>query len=222
MTSPPCHVTNFQVKFWSVIAFLYFHNANSYMIALLSRPIQQLSSSTPFSSSTTTLPSIILHSHTSLVHHGGWWSCPQGRILLHSSPPVSLCCIHPWRLFLFPCPWVCPFYIKKLSNGFFLDLHRNNQGIPKWEKAVEGISGAAVIYTAFAVIFTCFLGGVTVFSALGILLDLLFLGGFIAIAILGRGGLRSCRGSPNSIFGQGYRKACKLEKGVFVVAVIGA
>lgn len=39
---------------------------------------------------------------------------------------------------------------------------------------------------------------------------------------MGRGGLRSCKGSPNSIFGQGYRKACKLEKGVFVVAVIGA
>lgn len=115
-----------------------------------------------------------------------------------------------------------PFWSNKLPNWLDLDLHRNNQGIPKWEKAVEGISGAAVIYTAFAVIFTCFLGGVTFFSALGILLDLLFLGGFIAIAILGRGGLRSCRGSPNSIFGQGYRKACKLEKGVFVVAVIGA
>lgn len=112
--------------------------------------------------------------------------------------------------------------ISSQTDLSYIDLHRNNQGIPKWEKAVEGISGAAVIYTAFAVIFTCFLGGVTIFSALGILLDLLFLGGFIAIAIMGRGGLRSCRGSPNSIFGQGHRKACKLEKGVFVVAVIAA
>lgn len=112
--------------------------------------------------------------------------------------------------------------ISSQTDLSYIDLHRNNQGIPKWEKAVEGISGAAVIYTAFAVIFTCFLGGVTIFSALGILLDLLFLGGFIAIAIMGRGGLRSCRGSPNSIFGQGHRNACKLEKGVFVVAVIAA
>ena len=37
-----------------------------------------------------------------------------------------------------------------------------------WEKAVEGLSGAAVLYTIFAVVLTCCLGGISVFAFLAI------------------------------------------------------
>ncbi len=90
-------------------------------------------------------------------------------------------------------------------------------------RAVEGMAGAAVIYTAFAVILTCFLGGVTFFAFLALLLDLAFMGCFIAIAVLTRGGARSCSGrNVPSPIETGNSKACKLETTVFAVAIIAA
>lgn len=87
-------------------------------------------------------------------------------------------------------------------------------------KAVEGMAGGAVIYTGFAVILTCFLGGFTFFAFLAVLLDVLFVGAFVAIAILTRGGVRSCGGSsPPSVLGPGNRTSCRLETAVFAVAI---
>ena len=87
-------------------------------------------------------------------------------------------------------------------------------------KAVEGIAGGAVIYTAFAVLLTCFVGGKTFFAFLAVLLDILFVGGFIAIAVLARGGIHSCSGSsPPSPLGPGNRASCRLETAVFAVAI---
>ncbi|KAL8940617.1 MAG: hypothetical protein Q9216_002730 [Gyalolechia sp. 2 TL-2023] len=65
-------------------------------------------------------------------------------------------------------------------------LTHRNASIPTWMKAVEGMAGGAVIYTGFAVILTCFLGGFTFFAFLAVLLDILFVGAFVAIAILTR------------------------------------
>jgi hypothetical protein len=78
-----------------------------------------------------------------------------------------------------------------------------DQGIPTWEKAVEGISGVAVLYTIAAVVLTCCLGGITFFAFTAILLDILFVGGFIAIAILTRHGAGSCTGIVNTPLGRG-------------------
>ncbi|KAL8922367.1 MAG: hypothetical protein Q9208_005220 [Pyrenodesmia sp. 3 TL-2023] len=61
---------------------------------------------------------------------------------------------------------ICSYWMGVLSN--------RNSSIPTWMKAVEGISGGAVIYTAFAVILTFFLGGKAFFAFLGLLLDILF------------------------------------------------
>ena len=94
--------------------------------------------------------------------------------------------------------------------------------IPRWEKAVEGISGAAVIYTAFAVILTCFLGGIAGFSLLGIVLDILFCGAFVAIAILARGGKNACGGVNDSPIGPGNHTSCQLLRVAFIVAIIAA
>lgn len=44
--------------------------------------------------------------------------------------------------------------------GYFLSvLADRNEFIPKWEEATIGISGGIVLYTVFAILLTCFLGG---------------------------------------------------------------
>ncbi len=87
-------------------------------------------------------------------------------------------------------------------------------------KAVEGIAGAAVIYTAFATLMTCFLGGLTFFALLAILLDLCFLGAFVAIAVLARGGIHTK--AVDSPLGNQTARDAKLQTAAFAVAIIGA
>ncbi|MCJ1276539.1 hypothetical protein MMC21_004345 [Puttea exsequens] len=123
---------------------------------------------------------------------------------------------------------ILEFCIAALILGIFsyylavLSRRAGNGAIPKWEKAVEGISGVAVVYTAFAVILTCFLGGIAFFSFLGIALDICFIGGFLAIAVLADGGRHSCGRTNNSPIGPGEHLSCQLQRVAFIVAVIGA
>lgn len=110
---------------------------------------------------------------------------------------------------------------KRLVVDFMPDLTRHDKSIPTWMKAVEGISGAAVIYTGFAVLLVCFLGGITFFTIFGLLLDLLFLGGFVAIAVLARGGAKTCTGARSPLFNNRIRD-CRFQKAVFAIAIAGA
>ena len=84
------------------------------------------------------------------------------------------------------------------------------------------MSGAAVIYTAFAVFLTFFIGGITFFAILAVVLDLCFCGCMIAIAVLTRGGADSCGSVNDSPLGPGRRNSCQLERVVFAVSIIGA
>ncbi|KAF2762301.1 hypothetical protein EJ05DRAFT_473213 [Pseudovirgaria hyperparasitica] len=119
--------------------------------------------------------------------------------------------------------------------------------ITNQEKAIEGMSGAAVLYTILAVLFTCCLGGVTFFAFLAIVLDVLFCGAFIAIAIMTRDAT-SCTGNVETPFGNGpsnspssgfdgdfgigsndtqtyavsLGRACRYNQVCFAVAIIGA
>jgi len=112
-------------------------------------------------------------------------------------------------------------------------IHRNNIYVPIWVRAVEGIAGAAVIYTFLAVFLTFFLGGVMFFAFLGIVLDLCFCGAFIAVAVLARDGAYSCSGRVSTPLGNGnasslgiggshLNRICKLEKAIFAVAIANA
>jgi hypothetical protein len=84
--------------------------------------------------------------------------------------------------------------------SYFLAVRADrNQGIPTWQKAVEGISGVAVLYTIAAVVLTCCLGGISFFAITAIILDILFVGGFIAIAVLTRRGAQSCTGTRKAL-----------------------
>lgn len=119
--------------------------------------------------------------------------------------------------------------------------------ISRDDKAIEGLAGAAVLYTIFAVVLTCCLGGVTFFAFLGLVLDVCFIGAMIAIAILTRHGANSCSGfvrtplgngqagtnavgANNFGFGSGENLtyspnlglACRLNTAAFAVSIVGA
>ena len=82
------------------------------------------------------------------------------------------------------------------------------------------MSGAAVIYTGFASLLTCFLGGITFFAFLAILLDVLFCAAMVAIAVLTRGG--SHTGGSYSPLLNGKARDAKFQTAVFAVSIIAA
>ncbi|KAH6618861.1 hypothetical protein C7974DRAFT_401027 [Boeremia exigua] len=129
--------------------------------------------------------------------------------------------------------------------SYFLSVQADrNVTIPRWQQAVEGISGAAVLYTILAIVFTCCLGGKTFFALLGLILNALFCGGMIAIAVLTRDGASSCTGYVETPLGNGASSSkegfgstdqgnqityaaslgttCRLNTACFAVAIIGA
>ncbi|KAF2497440.1 hypothetical protein BU16DRAFT_548624 [Lophium mytilinum] len=154
------------------------------------------------------------------------------------------------QTFLYAVEFCCAGIILGIYSYFLSVLADRNLGIPTWEKAVEGLSGAAVLYLIFAVLLTCFLGGKTFFAFIAILLDILFCGAFVAIAVLTRHGAGSCSGNVKTPLGNGQSKskngfgangfgdkhddssnvtysvslgtACRLNTACFAVAILGA
>lgn len=144
----------------------------------------------------------------------------------------------------------CAAVILGVYSYFLAILANNDLGIATRWQAVTGIAGAAVIYLAFAILLTCFFGGIRVFAYLAILLNLLFAAAFIAIAVLIRDGAQSCEGNVETPIGNGpassgqnlisypgsgidggqagssYRPdlglACELNRVAFALAIIGA
>lgn len=128
-------------------------------------------------------------------------------------------------------------------------LADRDRPISTQDKAIEGLSGVAVLYTIFAVVLTCCLGGVTFFAFVGLVLDVLFIGAMIAIAIMTRHGANSCNGFVRTPLGNGQansntggfggrgfgtgsgenvtysvtlRTACQLETAAFAVSLVAA
>ncbi|KAI9718648.1 MAG: hypothetical protein M1828_006656 [Chrysothrix sp. TS-e1954] len=151
--------------------------------------------------------------------------------------------------FVYALEFCCAAIILGVYSYFLSVLSNHNLPIARQWKAVEGLSGAAVLYTIFAVILTCFLGGISFFAFLAIVLDFCFFGAFIALAILTRHGAGSCSGNVNTPLGSGpanksnsgYGKngfgfssgetvtyfprlgfACRLNTASFAVSVVGA
>lgn len=132
------------------------------------------------------------------------------------------------------------------ASQFLSVLADRNIHIPTYEKAIEGISGAAVVYLIFAVCLTCCLGGIAFLAFIAMMLDVLFAGGMIAIAVLARNGADSCKGNVHTPIGNGPASsdhgyghfgagagdnltysvhlglACRLNTAVFAVALIAA
>lgn len=121
--------------------------------------------------------------------------------------------------------------ILGIFSYFLATQSRNGGPIAIWMRAVEGIAGAATLYTLLAVLLTFFLGGITIFAFLAILLDIAFIGAFIAVAWYTRGGARNCENLANEdFFGNGPdgingssaspRTICNLDKTCFILAII--
>lgn len=123
--------------------------------------------------------------------------------------------------------------ILGIFSYFLATQTKNNVDIPQWERAVEGLSGAATLYGLVGCLLTCCLGGVAFFAFIAIVLDVAFIGAMIAIAVLTRKGPQSCQGQVDTPLGSGdsaddspaqlnFGMACQLQKVVFAVSIIGA
>lgn len=145
---------------------------------------------------------------------------------------------------LYAIEFCCAGIILGIYSYFLATLADRDLTIYTWAKAVEGMSGAAVLYTIFAVLLTCCLGGKSLFAFIAMLLDLLFCGAFIAIAVLTRDGAHSCSGYVKTPLGNGQSNtkqgfdnasgdqqytyavslgtACRLNTACFAVAIAGA
>ncbi|KAF2741097.1 hypothetical protein EJ04DRAFT_507517 [Polyplosphaeria fusca] len=148
------------------------------------------------------------------------------------------------QTFLYAVEFCCAGIILGIYSYFLSVLADRDAPIYTWAKAVEGISGAAVLYTIFAVVLTCCLGGKTFFAFLAIVLDVLFCAGFVALAVLTRDGAHSCTGRVDTPLGSGPSDSkegfgsngqgnqitysaslgtvCRLNTACFAVSILGA
>lgn len=156
------------------------------------------------------------------------------------------------RLFqtlLYALAFCCAGLVLGIFSYFLAVLADRDLPIATWKKAVEGMAGAAVLYTIATTLLTCCLAGITFLSLLGLVLDLCFMGCFIAIAVLTRHGASSCKGNVQTPLGNGPANsklggygdngfgfgngenatyapklgfACKLNTAVFAVSIAAA
>ncbi|KAH7122255.1 hypothetical protein B0J11DRAFT_531036 [Dendryphion nanum] len=147
-------------------------------------------------------------------------------------------------LIVYGLAFCCSALILGVYSYFLSVLADRNGLIENWTKAVTGMSGAAVLYTAFAILFTCCLGGKSFFAFLAIVLNVLFTGAMVAIAVLTRDGAQNCSGVVDTPIGRGQSgakqgfgsdgqgnqityavslgTACRLNSASFAVAIAGA
>lgn len=145
---------------------------------------------------------------------------------------------------LYALEFCCAAVILGIYSYFLAVQADRNVNIARWQQAVEGLSGATVLYTICAILFTCCLGGKTIFALLGLIFNVLCCGAMVAIAVLTRDGAHSCRGYVNTPIGNGPSNsregfgsngqgdqityasslgtACRLNTACFAVAIIGA
>jgi len=143
------------------------------------------------------------------------------------------------QTFIYGLAFLCSAVILGIYSYFLATEKTHHAGILIKHRAIEGIGGSGVLYTLIALVLTCFLGGIALFAFLGVILDLLFTGGFIAVAIMTKDGATSCKGNNlktplgngpstshigrnGAIYTPMLRTVCHLESAVFAVSIIGA
>ncbi|KAK3685505.1 hypothetical protein B0T22DRAFT_220295 [Podospora appendiculata] len=139
----------------------------------------------------------------------------------------------------------CAAVVLAIFSYFLATLTNHHFATANWIRAVEGISGIAILYAVACLCLLCCLAGHPFTSSLVMLLDLAFAGAFIYVAWTNRAGASSCRGVVDTPFGRGnadtdvvdnrpaslgditplpsLRTACRMETaclGVSIVAVI--
>jgi len=133
----------------------------------------------------------------------------------------------------------CAGLILALNSYFLAAMSNHGITIPTNLRAVEGISGAAVLYTIIGLLLVCCLAGFTLTSFIAIVLDVAFVGAFIYVATVFRHGASSCSGSNvRTVFGSGdanenipspqdggvplskYMTICRMESACLAVAIV--
>lgn len=146
-----------------------------------------------------------------------------------------------FQTFLYALEFCCAAIVLGIYSYFLATQSDHHANIPAWQKAVEGMSGIGVVYTVFAVVLTCCLGGIAFFAFVAIVLDILLCAAFVGLAVLTRDGASSCSGNsittpigtgPSNSYGptSGQRVsysitlhfACHLNTAAFAVSIIGA
>lgn len=132
----------------------------------------------------------------------------------------------------------CAAVVLALFSYFLATMHNHNMTIPNQVRAVEGISGFAVLYTLIGLLLLCCLAGHPFTSAIAILLDGCFAAAFIYVAVANKGGVGSCQGTVNTQFGEGdanskpkenedgfaalptYGQACRMGSACVAVSIV--
>jgi hypothetical protein len=131
----------------------------------------------------------------------------------------------------------CAALILALFSYFLATSHIHNIDTPTWVRAVEGISGVAVLYSFLGLLLLCCLAGHPATSFIAIILDIAFAIAFIYVAVANKAGGSSCSGVVYTPFGSGeantsptapdgstnlpsFRTACQMETACFAVAIV--
>ncbi|KAG5938988.1 hypothetical protein E4U59_003411 [Claviceps monticola] len=137
---------------------------------------------------------------------------------------------------------LCAILVLAIFSYLQVALHEYGLKIDVDLRAVESISGAAVLYTLINMLCQCCLaGGLVCMSPLAVVLDVGFMAGFIFVAIVNKNGAGACRGYTDSAFGQGQGQlgdgtpwpnmdglishigphaACELQRASFFTSII--
>ncbi|KAL2157629.1 hypothetical protein VTH06DRAFT_6008 [Thermothelomyces fergusii] len=133
----------------------------------------------------------------------------------------------------------CAAIVLALFSYFLATLTNHKLPIRTSTRAVEGISGVGVLHTILAVLMLCCVPGRAVPSFVTMVLDVAFVGGFIYVATVNRGGASSCQGEVDTVYGRGdadtnvvgngsggftvlpsLRTACKMESACLAVSIV--
>jgi len=125
----------------------------------------------------------------------------------------------------------CSALVLALFSFYLAIGKRNNQTVPTWVRAVEGISGIGVVYTLIGLLLLCCLAGHPFASFVAIVLDVAFVGAFIYVAQANRDGASACTGTVQTPFGSGdagtnldglpsFSQICKIQTAVLAVSIV--
>ncbi|KUI56816.1 hypothetical protein VP1G_04129 [Cytospora mali] len=133
----------------------------------------------------------------------------------------------------------CTALVLALTSYFLATMSDHHIKIPVDLRAVEGISGIGVVYTALGLLLLCCLAGFAFTSFLAIVLDVAFIGAFIYVATVYKSGASTCTGtSVHTVFGTGnasadvssvkdgkvplptYKTACRMESACLAVSIV--
>ncbi|KAI3401053.1 hypothetical protein diail_762 [Diaporthe ilicicola] len=133
----------------------------------------------------------------------------------------------------------CAGLVLALNSYFLAAMSNHKITIPTNLRAVEGISGVAILYTALGLLLLCCLAGFTLTSFVAIVLDVAFVGAFIYVATVYKDGATSCSGSDvKTVFGSGdanadisspndggvplakYMTICRMQSAMLAVSIV--